>query len=85
MKILVLKNDIISSFKLPNRIEGNVWITKFDKNDLEKNIINVEANKEGTWSLISNNEYFVLENSKKIDSIVLSEYHFYNLHLLVLL
>ena len=78
MKILVLKNDIISSFKLPNRIEGNVWITKFDKNDLEKNIINVEANKEGTWSLISNNEYFVLENSKKIDSVVLSEYHFYS-------
>ena len=79
MKILVLKDDIISSFKLPKKIEGNLWITKFDKNDTEKNMISVEADKSGYWKLISNTEYYVVENSKKIDFTKISEYNFYSI------
>ena len=39
MKILVLKEDNIIIYKLPNMVKGNLWITDFDEYDIEKNII----------------------------------------------
>ena len=78
MKILVFNNDKINSFKLPNKVEGNVWITTFDEKENEKNIINVESNKDGFWCLISNNEYFAIDNKgNRVSSLVLEEGNFY--------
>lgn len=77
MKVLVLNKDRIDKFKLPSRVEGNVWITNFDENDIEKNIINIEAKKDGNWYLISNSEHYIIENSKRVESILLEEYKFY--------
>lgn len=36
MKILVLKEDNIISYKLPNMVKGNLWITDFDEYDIER-------------------------------------------------
>lgn len=77
MKVLVLNKDRIDKFKLPKRIEGNVWVTSFDENDVERNIINIEAGKDGNWYFISNNEHYIIEISKRVDNILLEEYKFY--------
>ena len=78
MKISLLKDKKMVNFKLPNKIDGNVWITDIDDNENEKNIINVEATKDGQWRLISNNDYYVMENGKRVSSLVLTEYKLYN-------
>ena len=58
MKILVLKEDNIISYKLPNMVKGNLWITDFDEYDIERNIVNIESKEEGIWTILSNNDYF---------------------------
>ncbi len=77
MKVLLLGKNKINSFKLPNRVDGNVWITFFDEKENEKNIINVEAGKDGNWYLISNSEYFTIDNNNKVSSKKLEEGKFY--------
>ncbi len=71
MKILLLKNDKIRTFLLPNKFVGNVWITNFDENGNEKNMINVES-KNNEWTLVSNNEFYVIEDSKRVPYIKLT-------------
>ena len=77
MKILVLKEDNIISYKLPNMSKGNLWITDFDEYDIEKNIVNIESKEEGIWNILSNNDYFLIQNSKRVNSLPLKEYSFY--------
>lgn len=77
MKILVLKEDNILNYKLPNMVKGNLWITDFDEYDIERNIVNIESKEDGTWNILSNNDYFLIENSKRVNSLVLKKYSFY--------
>ena len=42
MKILVLKEDNILNYKLPNMVKGNLWITDFDEYDIEKNMEHIK-------------------------------------------
>ncbi len=77
MRVLLIKNDKIRDFLLPNEISGNFWITIFDENGNEKNIMNIEANKEEGWELISNNEYYIIENSKKVPFTTLKQDNLY--------
>lgn len=72
MKVLLLKNNKIRSFNLPNKVSGNVWITGFDKKGNEKNLINIDSTKEGKWNLISNNEYYIINDSKRVSSVELN-------------
>lgn len=77
MKLLLIRNGKIRSFTLPNKISGNFWLTNFDDNGNEKNIINIEANKTGEWEIVSNSEYYVIENAKKIPFTILKENNLY--------
>lgn len=77
MKILLLRNGKIRSFILPNKISGNFWITIFDENGVEKNIINVQSSNDSYWEIISNKEYYVIDNSKKVPSSILKEDNFF--------
>ena len=77
MKVLLLKDNKIRNFLLPKRVLGNVWITNFDENGNEKNLINIESNNNGEWELVSNNEFYVIENSKKVPYVTLVESNVY--------
>lgn len=77
MKLLLIKNDKIRNFILPDKVTGNFWLTNFDDNGIEKNIINVEASKDGSWEIVSNNDYYVIDNSKKVPFTTLSENSLY--------
>lgn len=71
MKILILKNDKILEFKLPQKIFGDYWITDSDKEGHVTNIINVKE-QEGNWVLSSNDNVKILKDGMYHNSLVLS-------------
>ncbi len=77
MKVLLINEKKLDSFKLPNKIDGNIWITDFDENDNEKNIINIEADRNSNWKIMSNSSYYIVENSKRVASSILEIGKFY--------
>lgn len=77
MKISLLKDDKLLTYKLPQRVEGNFWLSEIDNNGIERNIINVEAGQDGKWRLVSNADYYVSDNSKKIQFALLGEDNLY--------
>ena len=79
MKILLLKDNKIRIFSLPKNASDNFWITSFDENGNEKNMINIQNNNDGLWELISNNEFYAIDNSKKVSFMVLKENNIYML------
>ena len=77
MKITLLKDEKLLTYKLPDKIDGNYWLSEIDSNGLEKNIINVEASQDNKWILVSNSDYFVTNNSNRVANAVLVEDNFY--------
>ena len=77
MKISLLKDDKLLTYKIPNKVEGNIWLSEIDNNGIERNIINIEATPDGKWKMISNSDYYVFENSKKIPFSFLDEKKIY--------
>ena len=47
-------------------------------NGIERNIINVEASPDGKWRLISNADYYVTDNSKRLPFAILGMDNFTN-------
>ena len=80
MKISLLKDDKLLVYKLPARIEGNIWLSETDNNGIERNIINVEATPDGKWKLISNSDYYVSEKGTKIPFSILGESNIYTIN-----
>lgn len=78
MRVSILKNDRIKNLNLPTQAIGSFWITDFDDNGNEENLICIEGN--GTsWILTSNDEYTCIENNTEVASIELREYNFYDI------
>ena len=73
MKILLIKDKELLEFKLPDRVEGNVWLSEIDDKGIERNIINVEASPDGKWRLISNSDYYIADAGKRVPFSFLSE------------
>ena len=44
MHINLIKDGKLLTYKLPNVVSGNVWLTEIDSNGIEKNIVSIEAN-----------------------------------------
>ena len=76
MKVTIIDNLRIRSIILPSKIMGSYWITEFDENGIERNLINIEPGNNG-WKLVSNNEIFVYENNVMTPEVILREYNFY--------
>jgi len=76
MRVSLIKKDKIVDILLPKKITGSYWVTDFDSNGNEQNLINIESSSEG-WKLISNNEYYYFDNNMFIESVILQEYKFY--------
>ena len=73
MKILLIKDKKLLEFKLPDRVEGNVWLSEIDDKGIERNIINVEASPDGKWRLISNSDYYIANEGKRVPFSFLNE------------
>lgn len=76
MKVTIIDNFRIRNIILPNKIMGSYWITEFDENGIERNLISIEPSNNG-WKLVSNNEIFVYENNVMTPEVILKEYSFY--------
>ena len=65
MKISLVKDEKLLNYKLPDRVEGNLWLNEIDSNGIERNIINVEAGNNYTQGntvfTIANTDSFVVE------------------------
>lgn len=73
MKITLIKEEKLLEYKLPDRVEGNLWLNEIDNNGIDRNIINVEASPDGKWRLISNTDYYISDGSKRIPFAQLDE------------
>ena len=76
MRVSLIKDNIIKDLILPKEINGSFWLTDYDKNGNEKNILNIEATADG-WVAISNDDVFCIVNDKKVSYVTLKEYNFY--------
>ena len=78
MKILLIKNNRLYSYKLPSKIKDNFWITDIDSFDNVRNLINIVAS-EGKWVLTSNYETKIIAPDRIYDEVPLVEYNFYTI------
>ena len=76
MKVLLIKNNRLYGYRLPDTVKNNFWITDIDNYDNERNLINVLA-KDGQWVLKSNYETQVVSGERVYDEVILNEYNFY--------
>ena len=76
MRVSLIKGDFIKDLILPSELTGSFWLSDYDANGNEENILNIEATREG-WKAISNNDIFFIVNNKKVEEILLKEYNFY--------
>ncbi len=76
MLVSLIKGKKINTITLPNRIVGSYWVTDYDDNNNEQNLISIEA-IDGQWRLISNDDICVVENNSERDYVNLREYTFY--------
>ena len=79
MKVVLAKNDKLLTYMLPNKVTGNIWLSEIDENGIEKNIINLEANSDGEWKIVSNSDYYIVENSKRVPFVVAKENSYYEI------
>lgn len=78
MKVTIIEKNKIRNLILPEKISGSYFITEFDENGIERNLISIESYKDG-WKLESNNEIFIYENNIMFPEVMLQEYNFYTL------
>ncbi len=78
MRVSIIKSKKIQDILLPEKIEGNYWITDTDVNGIKRNLISVEADND-SWKLTSNKEVYCVDGDRKIDSVYLQNNTFYQL------
>ena len=63
MQLIIIKNNKLRYFFLPNKVFGNYWI----KDDQNENLINIEA-ANNQWVLRSNDETKILNKQPNLPS-----------------
>lgn len=81
MLVSLIKGHQIFNLTLPNIVYGNYWVTGFDEQSIEQNLINIEA-YNGKWKLNSNQDVVILEKNVQLESVILQNYGFYLLEIL---
>ena len=79
MRVTLIKKDRLRNINLPDNPSGSFWITDYDENGKESNIINIVA-ENNSWNLISNNEIKCVVNNTFEKKITLKNYSFYMLN-----
>ena len=75
MRVSLIKSDRIRSIDIPDIVSGNFWITDYDENGRETNLVNITA-KDGKWNLLSNQEIVCVVNGVFIKEVELKKYNF---------
>ncbi len=70
MKILILKNDKILEFSLPQEIFGNYWVTDIDANGQTYNLANIKE-QNGSWILDVNEGIKIVHDGTYHDTLEL--------------
>ena len=76
MIIRLIKKKKIYNFSLPDKIEGNYWITDYDYLGNTRNLINVEE-YNGHWKIKSDFETRIMSGEKELESAILKDYSLY--------
>lgn len=79
MRVSLINKKQIKNIVLPEKIEGSYWITDYDMNNVERNLVSIEANNN-EWLLKSNREVQYRANQIFYPSTPLQNYQFYNLY-----
>ena len=75
MRVALIKSDRIRTINIPDNPSGNFWITDYDENGKEVNIVNIKEDS-GKWNLLSNNEFLCVLNNSYVDHLELNYYSF---------
>ncbi len=78
MRVSLIKRDRIRSINIPDVASGNFWVTDYDESGKEVNLLNIKEEK-GSWSLISNQEFYCELNNDYVPSLDIKEYSFYTI------
>ena len=78
MRISLIKNGKIYNTDLPKTISGSFWIEDKDKNNLNRNLINIEA-RDNFWYIKSNYEAKVLQNGIIYEELVIEKFSIFEL------
>ena len=62
MRVSLIKNGKIYNTNLPLEINGSFWVEDKDKNNIKRNLINIEANNS-KWVLKSNFETKIINRT----------------------
>ena len=73
MKISLIKENKLLEYKVPTKVEGNIWLNEIDDKGIERNIINIEATHDFKWKLNSNSDYYIASAGKKVPYTILEE------------
>ena len=76
MIIRLIKKKKIYNFSLPDKVEGNYWITDYDYLGNTRNLINVEE-YNGHWKIKSDFETRIMSGEKELESAILKDYSLY--------
>ncbi len=78
MRISIIKSRKIKELVLPNKVEGNYWITDVDSSGIQRNLISIEADN-GYWKLLSNHDVYCITENGVLDTVYLKEENFYTI------
>lgn len=76
MRVLLIKKDRIRSTNIPDVPSGNFWVTDYDDSGKEVNLLNIK-DENGSWQLMSNQDYYCVFNNDYIACFKLQEHAFY--------
>jgi len=76
MRVSLIKDKKIQDLILPNKIDGNYWITDTDFNGTKRNLMSIEADSNG-WKLMSNDDVYCIYDNMIQPYMILQENNFY--------
>ena len=75
MRVSLIKSDRIRSINIPDVASGNFWVTDYDENGKEVNIISIKSDA-GKWKLVSNQEIVCVKNNAFVPILDLKKSQF---------
>ncbi len=78
MRVSLIKKDRIRSIDIPDVPSGNFWVTDYDESGKEVNLLNIKE-EQSSWRLVSNQEFYCVQNNDYIAYFDLKNYSFYSI------
>ena len=75
MRVSLIKSDRIRTINIPDDPSGNFWVTDYDENGKDINLININGDN-GAWQLVSNQDIVCIENDNFVPNLNLKKERF---------